>query len=144
MFLAFNTPLLYSYCGGFFYATIQILRYFIFVRDKQITMDIEQLHHYTMTLGNVEESLPFGPDTIVYKINNKIFLLLALDENPLRFNVKCNPDLAIELREQYSSVLPGYHMNKKHWNTIVVDGSLSSNQLKEFIKHSFDLVKGRK
>jgi len=120
------------------------LRYFIFVRDKQITMNIEQLHQYTMTLGNVEESLPFGPDTIVYKINNKIFLLLALDENPLRFNVKCNPDLAIELREQYSSVLPGYHMNKKHWNTIVVDGSLSSNQLKEFIKHSFDLVKGRK
>jgi len=114
------------------------------VRDKQITMDIEQLHHYTMTLGSVEESLPFGPDTIVYKINNKIFLLLALDENPLRFNVKCNPDLAIELREQYSSVLPGYHMNKKHWNTIVVDGTLSANQLKEFIKHSFDLVKGRK
>ncbi len=106
-------------------------------------MNIEQLHNYAMDLGEVEESLPFGPDTIVYKINNKIFLLIAADEDPLRFNVKCNPDLAIELREKYSSVLPGYHMNKKHWNTIVVDGLLSSHQLKEFIKHSFDLVKGR-
>jgi hypothetical protein len=83
--LAFNTPLLYSYCGGFFYATIQILRYFIFVRDKQITMDIEQLHHYTMTLGNVEESLPFGPDTIVYKINNKIFLTKNFNRISLNF-----------------------------------------------------------
>lgn len=107
-------------------------------------MDIEQLHNYAMGLGKVEDSLPFGPDTIVYKINNKIFLLIASDEDPLRFNVKCNPDLAIELRENYSSVLPGYHMNKKHWNTIVVDGLLTSNQLKEFIKHSFDLVKGKK
>ncbi len=106
-------------------------------------MDIEQLHNYAMGLGDVEESLPFEPDTIVYKINNKIFLLLASDEDPLRFNVKCNPDLAIELREKHSSVLPGYHMNKKHWNTIVVDGLLSTNQLKEFIKHSFDLVKGK-
>ena len=107
-------------------------------------MDIEQLHNYAMGLGDVEESLPFGPDTIVYKINNKIFLLIASDESPLQFNVKCNPDLAIELREKHSSVLPGYHMNKKHWNTIVVDGLLSSNQLKEFIKHSFDLVKGKR
>ncbi|MFY7963500.1 MAG: MmcQ/YjbR family DNA-binding protein [Chitinophagaceae bacterium] len=109
-----------------------------------LNMDIEQLHDYALSLGDVEESLPFGPETIVYKINNKIFLLLATDETPLRFNVKCNPEMAIELREKYSNVLPGYHMNKKHWNTIVVDGTLSSNQLKEFIQHSFDLVKGRK
>ena len=107
-------------------------------------MNIEELHDYAMNLGIVEDALPFGPDTIVYKTNSKIFLLVAADETPLRFNVKCNPDLAIELREQHTSVLPGYHMNKKHWNTIVVDASLSNKQLKEFIKHSFDLVKGKK
>ena len=120
--------------GGVLINKVNILLYF---------MNVEQLHNYAMGLGDVEESLPFGPDTIVYKINNKIFLLLASDEDPLRFNVKCNPDLAIELREKHSSVLPGYHINKKHWNTIVVDGLLSTNQLKEFIKHSFDLVKGK-
>ncbi|MFY7964608.1 MAG: MmcQ/YjbR family DNA-binding protein, partial [Chitinophagaceae bacterium] len=61
-------------------------------------MDIEQIHNYALSFGDVEESLPFGPDTIVYKTNNKIFLLLAIDESPLRFNVKCNPEMAIELR----------------------------------------------
>ena len=107
-------------------------------------MNIEELHNYAMNLGIVEDALPFGPDTIVYKIISKIFLLVAADETPLRFNVKCNPDLAIELREQHTNVLPGYHMNKIHWNTIVVDDSLSNKHLKEFIKHSFDLVKGKK
>ena len=71
-------------------------------------MNIEELHDYAMNLGIVEDALPFGPDTIVYKINGKIFLLIAADETPLRFNVKCNPDLAIELREQNTSVLSGY------------------------------------
>lgn len=103
-------------------------------------MNIEELHHYATSFSNVEETQPFGPDNIVYKVNSKMFLLLATDASPLQFNVKCNPDLALELREQYSSVLPGYHMNKKHWNTIIVDGSLTSHQLKEFIKHSYELV----
>ena len=102
------------------------------------------MHSYATSLDNVEETQPFGPDNIVYKINNKMFLLIAVDEQPLRFNVKCSPELAIELREQFSSILPGYHMNKKHWNTIVNDGSLSSKQLKEFIQHSFDLAKAKK
>jgi predicted DNA-binding protein (MmcQ/YjbR family) len=103
-------------------------------------MNIEELHQYAMSLGKVEESQPFGPDNIVYKINGKMFLLIAIDEIPLRFNVKCDPDLAEELRADYNSILPGYHMNKKHWNTIIVDVSLTTKQLKEFIKHSFDLV----
>lgn len=107
-------------------------------------MDIEQLHDYAMNLGVVEDTLPFGPENIVYKTNGKMFLLIATDESPLRINVKCNPEWALELREQHSSILPGYHMNKKHWNTIVVDGSLTNKELKEFIKHSFDLVKGKK
>lgn len=106
-------------------------------------MNIESIHLFAMGLGEVEETQPFGPDNIVYKINNKMFLLLSTDEIPLRFNVKCNPELALELREEYSSVIPGYHMNKKHWNTIVVDGNIPTAKLKEFIQHSFDLVKGK-
>jgi predicted DNA-binding protein (MmcQ/YjbR family) len=105
-------------------------------------VNIEELHQYAMGLGEIEESQPFGPDNIVYKVKGKMFLLIAIDEIPLRFNVKCNPDLAEELRADYPSILPGYHMNKKHWNTVIVDISLTKKQLKEFIKHSFDLVNG--
>ena len=103
-------------------------------------MDIEQLREYCLLKPGVEETLPFGPDTLVYKVIGKVFLLTGLDKEELRFNVKCHPDKAIELREQFSCVLPGYHMNKKHWNTIVVDGSVSTKQLKEWIDDSYELV----
>ena len=103
-------------------------------------MDIEQLRDYCLSKPSVEEGLPFGPDVLVYKVNGKIFLLTSLDVPQLQFNVKCNPDLAEELREQYSCVMPGFHMNKKHWNTILVDGSVSSQLLKEWIDHSYNLV----
>ena len=105
-------------------------------------MNIESLREYCLSKPGAEETLPFGPDTLVFKVNGKVFLLVGLDEEPLRFNVKCDPDKAIELREQYSCVLPGYHMNKKHWNTIIVDGSVSSKQLKEWIDDSYTLVSG--
>ncbi len=108
-------------------------------------MDIDFFRSYALSLPDVEETLPFGPDTLVIKVNSKMFLLLPLDASPLTFNVKCNPDAALELREQYpDSVLPGFHMNKKHWNTIVVDGNLSSQQLQQFISDSYHLVKGKK
>jgi predicted DNA-binding protein (MmcQ/YjbR family) len=107
-------------------------------------MNIESLREYCLSKPGVEETLPFGPDTLVYKVNNKVFLLTGLDEAELRFNVKCDPDKALELREEFSCVLPGYHMNKKHWNTIVVDGSVSTKQLKEWIDHSYELVVGKK
>jgi predicted DNA-binding protein (MmcQ/YjbR family) len=108
-------------------------------------MDIEQLRAYCLRKPGTEEALPFGPDTLVFKVKNKIFLLAGLDNYPLRFNVKCNPDLAIELREAYPDhVLPGFHMNKKHWNTVVVDGVIPGRVLKEFIDHSFELVRGKK
>ena len=103
-------------------------------------MNIEELRNYVLTLKSVEESFPFGEDTLVFKTNNKIFLLVSLSSNPLQFNVKCGPEKAIELREQYSCILPGYHMNKKHWNTIIIDGSLTNSQLKDFIKDSYLLV----
>ncbi len=103
-------------------------------------MDIEQLREYCLGKPLVEELLPFGPDTLVFKVNGKIFLLTGLDAPQLQFNVKCNPELAEELREQYPCVIPGYHMNKKHWNTIIVDGSVSTQLLKEWIDHSYNLV----
>lgn len=108
-------------------------------------MNIEQLREYCLQKPGVEEALPFGPDTLVFKVNGKIFLLAGLDSHPLRFNVKCDPDRAIELREAYPDhVLPGFHMNKKHWNTIVVDGSVPGKELSAFIDHSYELVKGKK
>ncbi len=106
-------------------------------------MNIETLRNYCLSKPAVEETLPFGPDTLVYKVNGKIFLLTGLDEESLRFNVKCDPDKAIELREEYPCVQPGYHMNKKHWNTVLVDGSVPNALVKEWIDHSYDLVSGR-
>lgn len=76
-------------------------------------MDIEQIRQYAINKPDAEETLPFGPETLVFKVNGKVFLLLSLDSEPLQFNVKCNPDDAIELRERYTAVIPGYHMNKK-------------------------------
>lgn len=107
-------------------------------------MHIEAIREYCLSKPGAEEALPFGPDVLVFKINSKAFLLMPLDAEDLRFNVKCNPDLALELREQYSCVLPGYHMNKKHWNTIIADGSVTFKQIKEWIDHSYELVKGKK
>ena len=103
-------------------------------------MNIEELIDYFLSLKIVENGFPFGEDTLVFKINKKIFLLVSLSSVPLQFNVKCDPGRAIELREEYSCVLPGYHMNKKHWNTIIVEGTLSKTQLRDFIKDSYELV----
>lgn len=103
-------------------------------------MNIETIRDYCLSKPGAEETLPFGPDVIVFKVNNKSFLLLPLDTEQLQFNVKCDPELALELREQFSCVLPGWHMNKKHWNTIVVEGSVSSKLIFEWIDDSYDLV----
>ena len=107
-------------------------------------MNIEDIRDYALSLKGVSESFPFGENTLVFKVDNKIFLLASLTSEVLQFNVKCNPEYAVELREQYSGILPGYHMNKKHWNTIIVDGTLTANQLKGFIKDSYFLVAKRR
>lgn len=83
--------------------------------------------------------MPFGEDTLVFRIGQKLFLLTSLLQGD-RFNAKCDPERAIELREQHTEVQPGYHMNKKHWNTVHIDGNLSRRQLCEMIDHSYDLV----
>ena len=104
-------------------------------------MDIEEIRAYILQKPSVTEGFPFGEDTLVFKINEKIFLLTGLESDPLQFNVKCDPDKAIDLREAHpENILPGYHMNKKHWNTIIVDGTLSKKLLKEMIDDSYDLV----
>ena len=103
-------------------------------------MNIEELREYCISLPKVEETLPFGPDILVFQIGGKAFLLCGLDSNPIQFNVKCDPEKAVELRERYSFVIPGYHMNKKHWNTIIVEGQANRKQLEEWIKHSYEMV----
>ena len=103
-------------------------------------MNIEELRDYAIAKPETEEGFPFGESTLVFKVKGKIFLLVSMDAQPLQFNAKCDPEKAMELREQYDSVRPGYHMNKKHWNTVIIDGSLSKKQLKEMIDHSYALV----
>ncbi len=107
-------------------------------------MNIEVIRNYCLEKDEVEETLPFGPDTLVYKVRGKIFLLMGLDNDPLSFNVKCDPDRALALREEYYCVKPGYHMNKRHWNTITLDGTAGAAMLREWIDHSYELVAGLK
>ncbi len=103
-------------------------------------MDIESLRTYCLSKKAVTEDFPFGETTLVFRVYGKIFLLAALDANPLQFNAKSNPDKAVELREQYNAIQPGYHMNKKHWNTVIIDGSISTNLLKEMVDDSYNLI----
>ena len=102
-------------------------------------MDIETLRSYCLSLKGVSEELPFGPDTLVFKVGNKIFLLTGMDA-PLSFNVKCDPEKAVLLREEYDCVKPGFHMNKKHWNTIAAGGAVSDALLISWIDHSYQIV----
>ncbi len=102
-------------------------------------MNIESLRDYCLSRGPVEETFPFGEDTLVFKVGGKIFLLTSLSE-PESFNVKCDPETAVLLREKYEEVQPGYHMNKTHWNTVYMNGRLSEKQLNEMIDHSYDLI----
>jgi predicted DNA-binding protein (MmcQ/YjbR family) len=103
-------------------------------------MDIENIRNYVLQKEDVTEGFPFGGDTLVFKRKEKAFLLISLDSIPLRCNVKCDPEKAIELREAYPDlILPGYHMNKKHWNTLILE-SLKSSMVKEMIDESYTLV----
>ena len=104
-------------------------------------MNVEEIREYAISKPDVEESFPFGPETLVFKIAGKVFLLMGLENDPLQFNVKCDPDRAIELRDEYECIVPGYHMNKKHWNRVIIDGTLTNKKIKEQIDHSYDLVK---
>ena len=106
-------------------------------------MNIEEYRTYCIKKKGVTESFPFDQKTLVFKVMGKMFALADVD-NFESINLKCDPERAVELREQYMGILPGYHMNKKHWNTIVVDGSVSSAILKEWIDDSYKLVRKKK
>lgn len=107
-------------------------------------MNVEDVREYALAKDDVTEGFPFGESTLVFKVNNKIFLLMSLDAASLQFNLKCDPDRAAELRDEYPDwILPGYHMNKKHWNTIIADG-LKNSLIKELIDHSYELVAPKK
>ena len=103
-------------------------------------MNLEEIREYCLSKKGVEEGLPFGEDTLVFKVMGKMFLLTGINSNPVQFNVKCDPEKAIELRENYTSVIPGYHMNKQHWNTIICEGSASRKIMQEWIDDSYNLV----
>ena len=102
-------------------------------------MNVEDIRNYCLSKNNVTESFPFGESTLVFKVTGKIFALLSLNY-PLSVNLKCDPEKAIELREHYSEITPGFHMNKRHWNTIDAEHLLDDVLLKSLIDHSYDLV----
>lgn len=103
-------------------------------------MNIETFREYCLSKPAATEDTPFGPDDIVFKVAGKMFAIAALMEVPPRVNLKCDPDLALELRDRYEQVRPGYHMNKKHWNTVVLDGVIPERELRKMIDDSYDLV----
>lgn len=104
-------------------------------------MHLDELREYCLAKQASTEELPFGPDTLVFKVAGKMFALTGLDEQDLRVNLKCDPDYAIELRERYEEVKPGWHMNKAHWNTVYLEnGELGDRLIRELIDHSYDIV----
>ena len=103
-------------------------------------MNVEEIREYCLLKKEVTESFPFDSETLVFKVAGKMFLLTGLESNPVQFNVKCDPQKAIELREKYDFVQPGYHMSKVHWNTIICDGRASKKQVFSWIDDSYDLI----
>src|ERR1700724_251484 len=103
-------------------------------------MNLETFRQYCLGKLNATESTPFGDDVLVFKVGGKIFALASLDEIPATANLKCDPDLALDLRDRYEQVRPGYHMNKKHWNTVEIEGGIPDAEIRKMIDHSYELV----
>jgi len=103
-------------------------------------MDLAKFREYCLSKSRATEGTPFGPDTLVFKVGGKIFAIASIDDVPARVNLKCDPDLALELRDRYEQVRPGYHMNKKHWNTIDIESDIPNSEIRKMIDHSYDLV----
>ncbi len=103
-------------------------------------MTPDELRTYCLELNGAVEDFPFSPEVSVFKVGGKIFAICPLDESPLRVSLKCEPELAVQLREAHQSVTPGYHLNKRHWNTVTLDGSLPERMVRDMIEDSYDLV----
>jgi predicted DNA-binding protein (MmcQ/YjbR family) len=103
-------------------------------------MELNQLENYLLSKRGSEKYFPFGPEVMVFKVMEKMFALLSWESDPLQINLKSLPEDAIVYRNLYPSVQPGYHMNKKHWNTVILDGTVSDEIIKEMIDESYDLI----
>ena len=103
-------------------------------------MDVDTFREYCLKKPGAAEDSPFGPEHLVFKVGGKMFALLAFEEIPPTANLKCDPDRALELRDRYEEVQPGYHMNKKHWNTVQIGGAIPRRELAKMIDHSYELV----
>lgn len=103
-------------------------------------MDLESFRDYCLTKKDATEGMPFGETVVVFKVCGKMFALAALDEIPTTVNLKCDPDLALELRDRYEQVRPGYHMNKKHWNTVELGTGVPDAEIRKMTDHSYELV----
>jgi predicted DNA-binding protein (MmcQ/YjbR family) len=106
-------------------------------------MSPAELRDHCFSFTGAEETFPFGPETSVFKVAGKMFALSQLGADSLRISLKCEPLLAEALRGAHAAVLPGYHLNKRHWNTVIIDGSLSEQMIKDLIEDSYDLVVGQ-
>ena len=103
-------------------------------------LNLDQIKQYCVRKPGTREEYPFGPDNLVFKVMSKMYALVSENNNPLRINLKCDPEQAPVLRSMHDSILPGYHMNKEHWNTIVLDGSFPNELVFRMIDESYDLV----
>ncbi|MFD4634068.1 MmcQ/YjbR family DNA-binding protein [Streptomyces sp. NPDC058284] len=103
-------------------------------------MTPEALRAFCLSFNGVVEEFPFNPETSVFKVAGKVFALTALDARPLTVNLKCEPDIAVRLRAAHPEIVPGWHMNKRHWNTVSVAAGLPDRQVRELIEDSYDLV----
>jgi predicted DNA-binding protein (MmcQ/YjbR family) len=103
-------------------------------------MDAVEFREYCLNKPRTSEGTPFGETVLVFKVAGKMFALVSLDEVPATANLKCDPDLALELRDRYEQVRAGYHMNKKHWNTVEIESGIPETELRKMIDHSYDLV----
>lgn len=100
---------------------------------------LDEFREYCLSKPGVTESTPFGPDTLVFKVMNKMFAVTGIDEFEY-VNLKCDPERAVELREQWTGIKPGWHMNKQHWNSVFIDGSVPDKMILELTDHSYDLI----
>lgn len=105
-------------------------------------MNHKSVEEYILEFPNSRLDYPFGKEAAVYKVKDKMFAIIQEGSDPLRISLKCDPQLSATLREKYETVMPGYHLNKKHWNTIVLTGQLSFDEVKDLIRHSYQLVAG--
>lgn len=104
-------------------------------------MTHKEVEDYVLSMPNARLDYPFGDQVAVYKVNDKMFALIQENKDPLQISLKCDPQLAELLREKYETVMPGYHLNKKHWNTILLTGQLPWDEIQGLIRHSYELVK---